>query len=117
MVLDRSRLWIPTPRFNQSSWGKSGKYCNPVLSVRLVGSRYGLSIMGLQLVTAVSCLVMEKMIPTPSQVRISIQRSLLGKCNQQSIFMYFLWFSSLIPRLLHPTLESVTGSVPVENPH
>ena len=29
----------------------------------------------------------------------------------------FLWFSSLIPQFLQPTLESVTGSVPVEHSH
>ena len=60
-MLDQSRLWIPTPGFNQSHWDESGKCSNPVC-------QYGLSVRGLWLVLVVSCLVMKKMIPTPSQV-------------------------------------------------
>ena len=48
LVLIRSQLWIPTPGFNQSSWGESGKYSSRVnLSVWLVRGCYGLSVKGL----------------------------------------------------------------------
>ena len=45
------------------------------LSIWLVEACYSLSVRGLQLVMVVSHLVMEKTIPTPSQVGIWIQTS------------------------------------------
>ena len=118
IVLDRSQLWILTPGINQSSRSESGKYSSLVF---VSMAYYGLAVRGLQLVAVLSRLVMEKMIPTPSQVKILIQTSQHVLCPiESSIFVCF--FSGFYPKFNEicnqpRVIESVTRSVPVEQLH